>query len=149
MAAVCEAVGSARVGVRLSPVTSANGLSDDDPQGLFEYVVAQLNPLDLAFLDILRGTGGASQEKWVPFDYARLRALYRGNLILNNAYDYASAQAALHAGEADAIAFGRLLLANPDLTERFRRGAPLNTPDYETFYSGEAKGYTDYPALAD
>jgi N-ethylmaleimide reductase len=148
MQAVCEAVGSARVGVRLSPVTSANGLSDDDPQGLFEYVVAQLNAFDLAFLDILRGTGGASQEAWVPFDYARLRALYRGNLILNNAYDLASAQAALQAGEADAVAFGRLLLANPDLVERFRRGAPLNVPDYQTFYAGEAKGYTDYPVLA-
>lgn len=149
MQAVCEAVGSARVGVRLSPVTRANGLSDDDPQGLFEYVVAQLNPLGLAFLDILRGTGGAPQEAWVPFDYARLRALYRGNLILNNAFEFAGAQAALQAGEADAIAFGRLLLANPDLVERFHRGAPLNTPDYETFYTGEAKGYTDYPALAD
>lgn len=148
MQAVCDAVGSARVGVRLSPVTSANGLSDDDPQGLFEYVVAQLNPFGLAFLDILRGTGGAPQEAWVPFDYARLRVLYRGNLILNNAYDFASAQAALQAGEADAIAFGRLLLANPDLVERFRRGAPLNAPDYQTFYTGEAKGYTDYPMLA-
>jgi N-ethylmaleimide reductase len=148
MAAVCEAVGSDRVGVRLSPVTTFNDLADDDPQGMFEYVVAQMNPLGLAFLDILQGTGGAPHEAWVPFDYARLRALYRGNLILNNGYDFASAQLALQGGEADAIAFGRLLLANPDLVERFRRGAPLNAPDYERLYTGEEKGYTDYPFLA-
>lgn len=149
MEAVCREIGSDRVGVRLSPVTPFNDLSDDDPQATFEYVVAQLNPLKLAFLDILQGTGGAPREAWIPFDYERLRALYAGNLIRNNGYDFASAQAAVTSGAADAIAFGRLLLANPDLVERFRRGAPLNAPDYETFYTGEEKGYTDYAFLED
>jgi N-ethylmaleimide reductase len=147
MEAVCAEIGSDRVGVRLSPVTPFNDISDDDPQATFDYVVTQLNPLELAFLDVLQGTGGAPKEEWIPFDYDRLRALYAGNLIRNNGYDFATAQAAVSSGAADAIAFGRLLLANPDLVERFRRGAPLNAPDYETLYSGEEKGYTDYPFL--
>lgn len=145
--AVCREIGNERVGVRLSPVTPFNDLSDDIPQETFDYAVAQLNPLRLAFLDVLQGTGGAPREQWIPFDYDRLRALYEGNLIRNNGYDFATAQAALRSGAADAIAFGRLLLANPDLVERFRRGAPLNPSDYATFYTGEAKGYTDYPFL--
>ena len=149
MDAVCREIGNDRVGLRLSPVTTFNDIRDDDPQALFEYVVTSLNPLKLAFLDILEGTGGAPREEWVPFDYDRLRERYSGNLIRNNGYDFATAQAALKSGAADAIAFGRLLLANPDLVERFRRGAPLNPPDYETFYTGEARGYTDYPFLAD
>lgn len=145
--AVATAIGNDRVGLRLSPVTSFNDIRDDAPQDTFDYVVTQLNPRRLAFLDILQGTGGAPREQWEPFDYDRLRSLYAGNLILNNGYDCASAQAALDAGKADAIAFGRLLLANPDLVERFRRGAPLNQPDYDRLYVGEEKGYTDYPAL--
>lgn len=149
MAAVCKAIGSDRVGLRLSPVTPFNDISDDHPQDTFDYVVTQLNPLKLAFLDVLQGTGGAPQERWLPFDYDRLRALYAGNLIRNNGYDFATAQQAVISGGADAIAFGRLLLANPDLVERFRRGAPLNSPDYERLYTGEEKGYTDYPFLQD
>ncbi len=145
--AVCKEVGSDRVGLRLSPVTPFNDISDEHPQDTFEYVVAQLNPLKLAFLDLLQGTGGAPKGKWIPFDYDRVRALYTGNLIRNNGYDLATAQEAVTSGAADAIAFGRMLLANPDLVERFRRVAPLNEPDYEKFYSGEEKGYTDYPFL--
>lgn len=146
--AVAAAIGNERVGLRLSPVTNFNDIRDDAPQDSFDYVVTQLNPRRLAFLDILQGTGGAPREQWEPFDYDRLRALYEGNLILNNGYDFATAQSAIGAGKADAIAFGRLLLANPDLVERFRRGAPLNPPDYDRLYVGEEKGYTDYPSLA-
>lgn len=146
--AVCKEIGPDRVGLRLSPVTPFNDISDDHPQDTFDYVVTQLNPLKLAFLDLLQGTGGAPREAWIPFDYDRLRALYSGNLIRNNGYDFETAQHAVMSGGADAIAFGRLLLANPDLVERFRRGAPLNAPDYEKLYSGEEKGYTDYPFLA-
>ncbi len=146
--AVAGAIGSERVGLRLSPVTTFNDIRDDTPQDTFDYVVAQLNPRRLAFLDILQGTGGAPREQWEPFDYDRLRDLFEGNLILNNGYDFASAQVAIGTGKADAIAFGRMLLANPDLVERFRQGVPLNQPDYDKLYSGEEKGYTDYPTLA-
>jgi N-ethylmaleimide reductase len=147
LAAVCAAIGSERVGVRLSPVTPFNDVADENPQATFEYVVERLNPLGLAFLDVLQGTGGEPRGNWIPFDYARLRAIYRGNLILNNGYDFAGGQEAVRSGAADAIAYGRLLLANPDLVERFRRGAPLNAPDYDRLYTGEAQGYTDYPSL--
>ncbi len=149
MEAVCAAIGNERVGLRLSPVTTFNDIRDEHPQETFDYVVTRLNPLKLAFLDVLQGTGGAPPEQWVPFDYGRMRALYAGNLIRNNGYDFDTAQQAVTSGAADAIAFGRLLLANPDLVERFRRGAPLNPPDFATFYTGEAQGYTDYPFLAD
>jgi N-ethylmaleimide reductase len=148
MEAVCSAIGNGRVGLRLSPVTPFNDISDEHPQETFDYVVTQLNPLNLAFLDVLQGTGGAPREEWLPFDYDQTRALYKGNLILNNGYDFETAQQAVTSGAADAIAFGRLLLANPDLVERFRRGAPLNAPDYDRLYTGEEKGYTDYPFLA-
>jgi len=145
--AVAAVAGSDRVGVRLSPVTPFNDIADDHPQETFEYVVGELNRLELAFLDLLQGTGGEPPEKWLPFDYDRLRAIYRGRLIRNNGYDFASGNAAVQSGAADAIAYGRLLLANPDLVERFRRGAPLNPPDYSKLYVGEEKGYTDYPFL--
>jgi N-ethylmaleimide reductase len=146
--AVTAAIGNGRVGLRLSPVTPFNDISDANPQETFDYVVGELNRFDLAFLDILQGTGGSPQDQWLTFDYARLRAIYKGKLILNNGYDFASAQQAVQTGAADAIAFGRALLANPDLVARFRRGAPLNQPDYEKLYVGEEKGYTDYPFLA-
>jgi N-ethylmaleimide reductase len=145
--AVCAAVGHGRVGVRLSPVTPFNDISDDNPQETFEHVTGELNRFDLAFLDLLQGTGGAPASDWIPFDYDRLRAIYKGNLVRNNGYDFKSATRAVSTGAADAIAFGRLLLANPDLVERFRIDAPLNVPDYERLYVGEEKGYTDYPTL--
>ncbi len=147
MDAVCNAVGSDRTGLRLTPVTAFNDMGDDAPQDTFDYVVTQLNTRQLAFLDILQGTGGAPREQWLPFDYDRLRAIYAGKLIRNNGYDFATAQAEITRGGADAIAFGRMMLANPDLVERFRRGAELNQPDYERLYTGEERGYTDYPFL--
>ena len=149
LTAVCAAIGNDRVGVRLSPVTPFNDIFDADPQTTFDYVVGALNRFDLAFLDILQGTGGMPQDQWLPFNYDRLRAIYKGKLILNNGYDFATGQAAVQSGAADAIAYGRALLANPYLVERFRRGAPLNQPDYEKLYVGEEKGYTDYPFLSE
>lgn len=147
MDGICAAVGSDRVGIRLSPVTQFNDISDANAQETFEYVVKGLNHYKLAFLDLLQGTGGAPKEQWLPFDYDRLRSIFNSNLIRNNGYDFESAQQAIKSGAADAIAFGRLILANPDLVERFRRGAALNAPDYERLYMGEEKGYTDYPFL--
>ncbi|HTH93588.1 MAG TPA: alkene reductase [Rhodocyclaceae bacterium] len=146
--AVCAEVGNDHVGLRLSPVTTFNDIADENPQATFDYVVAQLNPLRLAFLDVLQGTGGAPHAQWLPFDYKRTRLIYEGNLILNNGYDFATAKADIEFGNADAIAFGRLLIANPDLVERFRRKAALNALDSTTFYAGEEKGYTDYPRLS-
>jgi N-ethylmaleimide reductase len=84
----------------------------------------------------------------VPADLkALLRTAFKGPLILAGGFDGASAEAALTAGQADLIAFGRPFLANPDLVQRMRTHAVLNEPDMSTFYTPGAKGYTDYPAL--
>jgi len=155
MRAVAQEIGGDRVGLRLSPVTPANDAQDSQPQPLFDYVVAQLAPLNLAFLHLIEGaTGGARDHVQgdTPFDYAALRASYRnaggkGAWMVNNGLDTALANLALAEG-ADLVAFGRPFIANPDLTRRLREGAALNEPDRATFYGGGAKGYTDYPTLA-
>ena len=82
-----------------------------------------------------------------PFDYGSLRKRFKGAYMANNGYDFELANKVLAANEADLIAFGKLFIANPDLVERLKRGAPLNEPDKATFYGGGAKGYTDYPVL--
>ena len=151
--AVTDAIGGGRTGIRLSPVTPANDVVDADPQPLFDHVVRQLAPMNLAYLHLIEGaTGGPRDIADRPFDYAALRAAYRaaggkGAWMVNNGYDLSLAGQALQDG-ADLVAFGRSYIANPDLVERLRRGGPFNTPDRNTFYGGGAQGYTDYPALA-
>jgi N-ethylmaleimide reductase len=152
MQAVTDAIGSARVGIRLSPVTPVNDAHDDDPQPLFEYVVQQLAPLGLAYVHIIEGqTGGPRdyQPGPQPFDYDALRRAYRnaggqGAWMVNNGYDRALAEQAIARG-ADLVAFGRPFISNPDLTRRLRDGLPLNPLQRETLYGGGAEGYTDYP----
>jgi N-ethylmaleimide reductase len=153
MRAVVGEVGGGRTGLRISPVTPANDIVDDNPQALFEYVVRQLAPLGLAYLHVIEGaTGGPREIEGRPFDYTALRKAYRaaggsGAWMVNNNYDKALAEDALANG-ADLVAFGKLYIANPDLVERLRDNAPLNTPDKATFYGGGPEGYTDYPMLA-
>jgi len=153
MRAIVEEIGGDRVGLRLSPVTPANDVHDDDPQPLFRYVMQQLAPLGLAYVHVIEGaTGGQREIDDRPFDYGAMRKAYedaggKGAWMVNNGYDEALAERALEQG-ADLVAFGKLYIANPDLVERLRAGAPLNSPDKATFYGGGAKGYTDYPALA-
>jgi N-ethylmaleimide reductase len=150
--AVADAVGGARVGIRLSPVTPANDIHDDDPQPLFAQVLRGLAPLGLAYVHVIEGaTGGARDLPDRPFDYAAAKAAYRatggtGAWMVNNGYDRALAETALAQG-ADLVAFGKPFIANPDLVRRLRENAPLNAPDSTTFYGGGARGYTDYPAL--
>jgi N-ethylmaleimide reductase len=152
MREVVSVVGGARTGIRLSPVTTANDIVDEDPQPLFEYVLRELAQLGLAYVHVIEGaTGGPREVEGRPFDYAAARRAYReaggqGAWMVNNGYDLPLAEQALRKG-ADLVAFGRPYIANPDLVERLRRNAPLNTPDRATFYGGDARGYTDYPAL--
>ena len=152
--AVAHAIGGDRTGIRLSPVTPANDIVDANPQPLFEYVVQQLAPLDLAYLHVIEGsTGGPREIVDRPFDYAALRQAWRdaggtGAWMVNNGYDLPLAEQALDNG-ADLVAFGRSFIANPDLVARLHRGGPFNKPDRATFYGGAEKGYTDYPALSD
>lgn len=153
MRAVAGEIGGGKVGLRLSPVTTANDIVDDNPQPLFEYVVRELAALGLAYVHIIEGaTGGPREVDGRPFDYAALKKAYRdaggtGAWMVNNSYDKALAEDAVQSGRADLVAFGRLYIANPDLVERLRAGAELNVPDRATFYGGGAQGYTDYPAL--
>ena len=151
--AVADAIGGDRTGIRLSPVTPANDIVDSDPQPLFGYLMHELAPLDLAYVHVIEGaTGGPREIPERPFDFAALKAAYRaaggnGAWMVNNGYDRALADDAVAQG-ADLVAFGRAFIANPDLVRRLREAAPLNVPDRTTFYGGDARGYTDYPALA-
>jgi N-ethylmaleimide reductase len=144
--AVTTEAGGERTGIRISPVTPSNDISDSNPQPLFDYIVDHLNALKLVYLHVIEGSTGGPRDI-APFDYRSLRKRFKGAYVANNGYDFELANKVLGAGEADLIAFGKLFIANPDLVERLKRGAPLNAPDKATFYGGGAKGYTDYPAL--
>jgi N-ethylmaleimide reductase len=144
--AVTSEVGAERTGIRISPVTPANDISDSNSQPLFDYIVDHLSALKLVYLHVVEGATGGPRDI-APFDYQSLRKRFKGAYIANNGYDFNLANKVLSANEADLIAFGKLYIANPDLVERLKRGAPLNEPDKATFYGGGAKGYTDYPAL--
>ena len=145
--AVVDVWGADRVGVRLSPAGSFNSMRDSDPQTTFGTVVRQLNGFGLAYLHMVEdGRTGASEGPGV--DWAALRRAFDGPYLANGAYDRAQATTALAGGDADLVSFGQLYVANPDLAERFARGAALNRPDPATFYGGDQRGYTDYPALS-
>ncbi|QFU16760.1 alkene reductase [Microvirga thermotolerans] len=143
--AVLKVWDRSRVGIRLSPAP-VNDAADSDPQALFSYVVERLNALGIGFIHMIEGATQGDRNA-VPVDYAGLRRSFGGAYIANNGYDRAMAADAVASGRADLVSFGRLYIANPDLAERFRLNAPLNTPDRSTFYGGGAEGYTDYPPL--
>ena len=140
--AVCEIWPSTRVGLRLSPENSFNSMSDSDPQTHFAYFISRLQPRHLAYLHILEGDM-MTKEQYV--DYRALRDSFKGIYIANNGYDKTRAQNALAKGDCDLVAFGVPFLANPDLVYRYQNDLLLNEPDTDTFYGGDAHGYTDYP----
>ncbi|MBL8397159.1 MAG: alkene reductase [Candidatus Accumulibacter sp.] len=135
---------SQRVGLRLSPLNSYNDMIDSDPVGLVSWLAERLNDYSLAYLHLMRGDffGKQSGEVVTP-----VRAAYRGVLVGNMGYSPDEAALAVAEGRLDAVAFGTAFLANPDLPERIRVGAPLNQPNPATFYSPGPVGYTDYPRL--
>lgn len=145
--AVASEIGAGRTGIRISPVSPANGVSCSDPQPQFDYIVDHLNTLGLVYLHVVEGATGGPRDV-APFDFAGLRKRFSGAYIANNGYDLDLAQAHLAADEADLIAFGRPFIANPDLVARLKTGAPLDAMNPATIYGGGAEGYTDYPALA-
>lgn len=116
-------------------------MSDSDPQQSFGFVAEALSQYGLAALHV-------DETPSAPFDWQAFRRCYRGVYIANAGYDRDKAQTALGSGHADLVSFGVAFLANPDLVERLRLGAPLNPPDRTTFYGGDARGYIDYPAMA-
>jgi N-ethylmaleimide reductase len=152
--AVTGVWGADRVGVRLSPYGTFGDMHDSDPVALFRYVLEQLSARNIAYAHLVEprvGNAGAD----APLDQSAARtaqifsAAFAGVLISAGGYTPAEAERALETKHADAIAFGRLFIANPDLPERIRRNLPLNKPDRSTFYGGTEVGYTDYPSLED
>lgn len=137
----CVAVwGAGRVGLHLAPRGDAHTMGDSDPLATFSYVAAEAGRRRIAFL-CLREHAGPGRIG------PRLRAAFGGPLIANEKFTKETATDAIAKGEADAVAWGQLFIANPDLPLRFRLNAPLNPPDPATFYAPGPKGYTDYPAF--
>lgn len=143
---VVDTVGGERTGVRLSPNGEVQGVNDSNPVPLFEAAAARLDEIGIAFLEMRepRPTGTRGTPDHPPV-HPVMRKVFKGPLALNSDYLGDDAQAALDAGEADAIAFGRTFLANPDLPRRLAEKLPLNPQREELFYVGGAEGYTDYP----
>ncbi|RVG85128.1 alkene reductase [Sinorhizobium meliloti] len=145
-AAVVEEIGAERTGIRLSPVSPANGVSTSDPQAQFEYIVDQLDALGIVYIHVVEGATGGPRDV-APFDFGSLRRRFKNTYIANNGYDLDLATSRLAEDKADLFAFGRPFIANPDLVERLETRAVLAAIDPATIYGGAA-GYTDYPSLA-
>lgn len=147
--AVTSVWGAARVGVRLSPSSTFNSMYDSNPEALFSYVANALDRFGLAYLHIVepRVDGNVTLGRASGFPASYFRPIFHGTIITAGGYDRDSGNAVLAAGDADLVAYGRLFIANPDLPKRFALNAPLNTPDRSTFYGGNERGYTDYPAF--
>ena len=145
--AIAGEVGADRTSVRLSPNEERQGVNDSNPAPLFEAAAAALSDLGIAFLEVREpdfdGTNGKAERAPVA---PLMRKAFNGVFVLNSDYDDAKGQATLDAGEADAIAFGRPFIANPDLAQRFARKLPLAADDIATWYVGGETGYADYPA---
>jgi N-ethylmaleimide reductase len=142
--AVVGVWGADHVGVRLSPLGNFNSMSDSDPARTFGHAAELLGRYGLAYLHVVEGGHESGSG---PFDWAGLKRRFKGPYIANGSYDRERADAVLAAGRADLVSFGTPYVANPDLVERFRLGAPLTPSDRATFYGGDARGYTDYPPL--
>ena len=137
----CVAVwGASRVGMHLAPRRDAHDMGDSDPVGTFTYVARELGNRKIAFICAREKIGDDSLG-------AEIKRAFGGLYIENELFSKADAVRVLAENEADAVAFGKLYIANPDLVRRFREDAPLNAPRPETFYGPGPEGYTDYPAL--
>jgi N-ethylmaleimide reductase len=148
VARVVDAIGAGRTSIRLSPNGETQGADDSDPLSVFIPAAQALDDLGIAFLELRElGPDGTFGSTDVPKLSPEIRKVFSGPLILNQDYTLAEAQADLDSGLADGIAFGRPFIANPDLVERLRTGAPLAKDDQPTWYSKGPEGYTDYPAL--
>jgi N-ethylmaleimide reductase len=149
---LCGTIGADRLGVRLSPFGQYGGIHDSKPRELFNYVIRELSIRDIAYLHLVEARGsemGLTDELHADaLNNAELfRSIYSGPLLSAAAYTPDSAALAIKQKHADAIAFGRLFIANPDLVERIRENYPLTPADRSTFYGGAEHGYTDYKSV--
>ncbi len=151
--AVAGVLGADRVGVRISPWGHFNDMRESDPGALFDHVAGVLGRRGLAYLHLVEPRADQASDTNAldadaPDAASRFKGAFGGPLIAAGGFVRETAEAVIASGSADAVAFGRAFIANPDLPERFRIGAALNRYDRSTFYGGDARGYTDYPALA-
>lgn len=148
--AVAGEIGADRTAIRFSPNGNSQGIEDRDPVAVYSLAAKALNEIGIAFLELREqgpdGTFGKSDQ---PKISPAIRPLFDGPLVLNQDFDAAAAQAALDSGIADAIAFGRPFISNPDLVERLSVGAPFAPDVVATWYSRGPQGYIDYPPLAE
>jgi N-ethylmaleimide reductase len=135
--------GSDRVGLRLSPLNSYNSMKDSDPAGLTQYLSRELNPLNLAYLHLMRSDFFGIQSGPI-MEVARHE--FKNVLIGNMGYSPQEAANAVAENKVDAVAFGHHYVSNPNLVQKIREGRTLVEPDASTYYTTESKGYTDYPA---
>ena len=150
--AVIDVWGAGRVGVRLSPYGTFNDMKDSDPEALFTYAMQQLDARKIAFLDLIEprssAAGGSdAANEAAPSTATLFRKTFKGVLISAGGFKPDMAKETVESGQADAVAFGRYFISNPDLPERIRQNAPLTPYNRATFYGGEEIGYTDYPFL--
>lgn len=156
--AVVSVWGSDRVGVRLSPASTFNDVSDSNPVETFSYVAKALNQFNLAYLHFVEPrVNEDSLNRWMKIEGAEIRlaeltsgffrSYFQGKIISAGGHDRDSGNDAIASGNADLVAYGRLFISNPDLPKRFELNAPLNPYDRSTFYGGTEKGYIDYPPL--
>jgi N-ethylmaleimide reductase len=144
--------GGDRVAVRIAPSGSFNGMSDSNPNALFAYVTEQLNQFGLAYLHVVepRVKGNiVIAEGQGPVAAEQLRKIFNSKIIAAGGFEPETAEAVVEKGDADAVAFGRHFLSNPDLPKRIKLGLALNEYDRNTFYTFDTKGYTDYPFYGD
>jgi len=140
-----------RVGIRLSPSGTFNGMSDSDPLATFSAALGELSKLKLAYVHIVEPGDADARHGgpgWKSASARDLRRYFQGTYIAAGEMTKEKAASLIHDGFADAAAFARLYISNPDLVERFRQGAAIAPSDTSTYYGGTEKGYTDYPAMA-
>ena len=144
--AIAEVVGANRTGVRLSPNGDVQGANDSNPQALFVAAAAALQDIGIAFLEMREPQGESDfRPREVPPIAPAIREVFKGALILNSDFTPESAEQTVQSGLADAIAFGRPFIGNPDLVTRIEKGLPLAAPDMATLYARGPEGYSDYP----
>ena len=144
--ALADVVGADRTGVRLSPNGESQGVDDSNPVPLFTAAAAKLDQIGIAFLELREpGPEGTFGRTEVPKISPEIRKVFKSALILNSDYTAEGAQQALDGGVADAIAFGRPFISNPDLVQRLREDLPLTPDDAKAWYSQGPEGYVDYP----
>ncbi len=144
--ALCKTIGNTRVGVRISPFFTINGINDAEAGPMALYLAREFDKRKIAYLHV-------AEPNWIGGDLdsafrRQLRESFSGPLILCGGYTGETAEKTINEGLCDMVAFGRLYIANPDLVERIRQNGPYTEPDKTTFYQGGPNGYTDYPTLA-